>query len=197
MQRKSTSGRRLSRRDLLAGSLGAVLLGGCRRRAPRPAGSAAKEAGAPRLGRPHIVLLVLDTVRADHVGAVEGMTPNIDRIAAEGVRFERAYSSAAWTLPSHGSLFTGHEPRAHGQTHAAVREDAAGISLDPRAALPGRFTTLAAALGEIGYQRLGLSQNFWVGRLSTQDAGFGRFWELWRDDGALPFPPRRSLVRSP
>jgi arylsulfatase A-like enzyme len=58
---------------------------------------------------PSILLVVLDAVRADHLGAYgysRATSPNFDRFAREGVLFENAYSSSSWTLPSHASLFT-------------------------------------------------------------------------------------------
>jgi glucan phosphoethanolaminetransferase (alkaline phosphatase superfamily) len=58
---------------------------------------------------PSILLVVLDAVRADHLGAYgysRATSPNFDRFAREGVLFDNAYSSSSWTLPSHASLFT-------------------------------------------------------------------------------------------
>lgn len=63
--------------------------------------------------RPNVVLMVLDTVRADSTtpyGAERDTTPNLDRLARRGVRFAHARSTAPWTLPSHASLFTGRWP---------------------------------------------------------------------------------------
>ena len=139
-------------------------------------------------------------MRADHLecsgkleGAKPGFTPNLDGLAARGVRFENAFANAAWTLPSHASLFTGQEPHIHGQSHAAVVEGVKKIRIKEEATLRGRFTTLAAALREVGYQTLGLSQNTWVGSISSQDHGFDRFWELWlQDQSKLPFPPQKG-----
>jgi arylsulfatase A-like enzyme len=158
---------------------------------------AAAEAGLPDLGRPSIVLIVLDTMRADHLecagtpmGGARGFTPTLDRLAARGTRFKNAYANAPWTLPSHASLFTGCEPHRHGQDNPALTGNPEEIRIDPRLALPGRFTTMAAAFRELGYQTLGISENPWVGPLTALDDGFGHFWEL-RQDGTsrAPFPP--------
>ena len=64
----------------------------------------------------NVLLIVVDTLRADHVGAYGGRahTPSMDALAALGVRFERAYSNIPLTGPSHASLFTSLLPRAHG-----------------------------------------------------------------------------------
>ena len=67
--------------------------------------------------RPSVVLVVTDTLRADKLscqGGPEGLTPYLDRIAAEGVRFEAARAHAPWTLPSTASLLTSLHPLEHG-----------------------------------------------------------------------------------
>lgn len=65
------------------------------------------------LSRPNIILIVLDTVRADHLSCYNysrETSPYIDKIADEGVLFENAFSTAEWPPPSHASLFTGKYP---------------------------------------------------------------------------------------
>src|SRR5690606_41998411 len=72
---------------------------------------------APRVVEaPNVVLIVVDTLRADHVSAYgnRARTPNIDALARSGVRFEHAYAHGSMTGPSHASLFTGLLPRDHG-----------------------------------------------------------------------------------
>jgi arylsulfatase A-like enzyme len=71
----------------------------------------------PAPGSPNVLLIVLDTVRADHLslyGYSRRTTPNLDRLARQGIRFDAARSTAAWTLPSHASMFTGRWPRELG-----------------------------------------------------------------------------------
>src|SRR5512146_2597189 len=68
--------------------------------------------GAPRRdgSARNLVLITIDTLRADHVGAYgyrAGTTPALDRIAREGIRFDRAYAPAPITLVSHASMLTG------------------------------------------------------------------------------------------
>ena len=66
--------------------------------------------------RPNILILVADTLRADHLsgyGYQRATTPRIDRFAAEGQLFLDAYSSSSWTLPSHASLLTGRRVHEH------------------------------------------------------------------------------------
>ncbi len=65
----------------------------------------------------NILIITLDTTRADHIGSYgykKGSTPNIDRLANEGVRFENCYSSLPLTLPSHSNIFTGKYSIGHG-----------------------------------------------------------------------------------
>lgn len=114
---------------------------------------------------PSIMLVVLDTVRADAVsayGRVRGITPAVDRLAATGLRYERAYANASWTLPSHASLFTGLLPSTHGvgwaDTHAAEDLD-----------------MLAERLAAAGYETVGISENPWVSKHFNMAQGFQRF----------------------
>src|SRR3978361_1963613 len=67
--------------------------------------------------RPNVLVITIDTLRADHLGcygAPLARTPAIDRIAAEGVRCTNAISAAPITMPAHSSIFTGLFPPAHG-----------------------------------------------------------------------------------
>jgi hypothetical protein len=65
----------------------------------------------------NVLLVTIDTLRADHVGAygsTAGVTPTIDRLAAEGLRFATTYAHVPLTLPSHASLMTASYPTRHG-----------------------------------------------------------------------------------
>jgi arylsulfatase A-like enzyme/Tfp pilus assembly protein PilF len=65
----------------------------------------------------NVLLVTLDTTRADCIGAygsTEVATPNIDALAAEGTRFEKAWSCIPMTLPAHSSMMTGEYPFTHG-----------------------------------------------------------------------------------
>ena len=66
--------------------------------------------------RPNVIVLTLDTTRADHLGCYGyrlASTPVIDGLAARGTRFERAYAPVPLTLPSHTTLWTGLQPPEH------------------------------------------------------------------------------------
>lgn len=119
-------------------------------------------------GRPNIVLISIDTLRADRVGAYDRTretTPNLDRLAREGVVFDGAYSNASWTLPAHASMLTGLEPFAHG----AIREQdrlASGIE------------TLAERLRQAGYDTqawVGTDPFGYVGAAFGFAAGFEQY----------------------
>jgi arylsulfatase len=66
---------------------------------------------------PSVVLIVVDTLRADHLsclGSERAATPNVDALAARGVLYERAYATSPWTWPSTASILTGLAPERHG-----------------------------------------------------------------------------------
>jgi len=76
----------------------------------------AKLPAAPR-SAPNVLVIVLDTLRADHLssyGYFRTTSPEIDRIASQGVLFENAIAPCSWSLPSHASLLTGRAPSDHG-----------------------------------------------------------------------------------
>ena len=68
-------------------------------------------------GPPNVLVITIDTLRADHLGCYgykDAHTPNIDALAGDGARFERAYTPVPITLPSHTVIFTGTYPTASG-----------------------------------------------------------------------------------
>jgi arylsulfatase A-like enzyme/Flp pilus assembly protein TadD len=112
---------------------------------------------------PNVVVITIDTLRADHLGCYgykRIRTPNIDALAAEGVRFERAYTPVPVTLPAHTVIFTGTYPMLSGM------HDFSGNKLNPS------HLTLASVLKQHGYttaavigsavldSRFGLNQGF-------------------------------------
>ena len=117
-----------------------------------------RSAAPARRPAPNVLLITIDTLRADRVGA--GITPTIDRLAASGMRFTAARAAAPLTLPSHTTIMTGLWPPAHG-----VREN--GVDR-----LDERHATVARLLKAAGYRtaafigayvldrRFGLAQGF-------------------------------------
>ena len=96
-------------------TLAATGLAACSAEPQRPA--------APPLR--HVVLITIDTLRADRVGAYGGpaRTPALDGLARDGARFDRAYATAPITQTSHASLMTGRYPPGHGGRHNGMRID--------------------------------------------------------------------------
>src|SRR4030095_16173349 len=71
----------------------------------------------PGSRHPNLILITIDTLRADHVGAYgakTGATPAIDALASRGVRFDQAQTAVPLTGPSHATILTGQNPPAHG-----------------------------------------------------------------------------------
>lgn len=114
---------------------------------------------------PNIVLIVIDTLRADHLGSYgyhRPTSPHIDDLAARGALFERASSVAPYTRPSTASILTGLYPSVHGAvTHAD--------------SIAGEIPTLAERLGAAGYLTAGFHRN---GNVS-ETFGFGRGFDSY------------------
>jgi arylsulfatase A-like enzyme len=140
---------------------------------------------APAGHRPNVLLIILDTQRADHLssyGYQRSTTPHLDSLAADGVLFEHAFSPSSWTLPSHASLFTGRSMREHGAGDGTVR------------ILDHRFPTLAERLSAEGYATGGFVANtFWAARHTGLARGFAHYEDFYGTPGdALQ---RMTLVR--
>jgi arylsulfatase A-like enzyme len=135
-------------------------------RSTRPS---AVQAGPPAAGRdPNIVLITLDTVRADHLSAYgysRPTTPHLDSFARRGVLFENAIAPSPWTLATHASLFTGLLPHQHGADWT--------IPLEPGP------RTLAEILKSQGYETAGFTANLYYSQGSW---GIGRGFEIYGDD---------------
>ncbi|RLE25752.1 MAG: hypothetical protein DRJ65_07025 [Acidobacteria bacterium] len=122
--------------------------------------------------RPNVLLIVLDTVRADHLstyGYSKNTTPNLTALAGEGVVYERCLSPGSWTLPSHASLFTGLYPRDHKTTCELPR------------VLRRKYRTIAEVLAENGYATVGFSNNAWLNAATGLQQGFANFFDIWRE----------------
>ncbi|MEZ4235010.1 MAG: sulfatase-like hydrolase/transferase [Myxococcota bacterium] len=114
---------------------------------------------------PSVLLVTVDSLRADHVGAygdAEALTPTLDRLAASGTTFLRAYTSTPQTIPGHATLMTGKYPPSHG-----VRDDGDFSLGDEQVTLAERFraagyTTIAIASSFTTRRRWGLDQGFQI-----------------------------------
>src|SRR5439155_6413249 len=127
---------------------------------------------------PNILLITLDTTRADHIGAygdARARTPNLDRVAADGVLFDRAVSAAPITLPAHISLLTGLYPFAHGVRNNGNFSLAEGVPTLATALRDRGYHTAAFVSAFVLDRRYGLSPGFDVydDRLTSGAAGSG------------------------
>jgi arylsulfatase A-like enzyme len=126
-------------------------------------------AALPAAARParNVLLIVWDTVRADHLslhGYGRRTSPHLERLASQGIRFDRAFSPAPWTLPAHSSLFTGRWPHE--------------LSADWLEPLDGTFPTLAEFLSSRGYDTAGFAANL---DYATRETGLARGFAHYED----------------
>jgi len=113
-----------------------------------------------------LLLVTLDTTRADHLGCYgygPARTKRLDRLAAEGVRFARAYATAPITLPAHASIFTGLYPFEH------------GVRNNGNFYLAERYDTLATVLHEQGYRTGAFVSAFVLDRRYGLARGFDEY----------------------
>jgi arylsulfatase A-like enzyme len=119
----------------------------------------------PAAPKPNVLIVVLDSFRADRLAAYggrRGLTPFLDELATRGAVFERAYAASSWTSPSVASLLTSRYPLQH-----AVR------SFD--SVLGGAELTLAETLAPLGYDTAGFSANLRLGA----ELGYGQGFDSW------------------
>jgi choline-sulfatase len=168
-----------SRRALL--TLLAALLG------PHGCGGYGAPAPSPSpVPRPNIVLVVVDTLRADHLpfmGYPRDTAPFLNSLAARGVVFERALSTSGWTVPAVGSIFTSLYPQQHGMVLGLKRIEHAKGRDQKVGSLPTAVRTLPQVLRRSGYQTLGVIDNVILSPRRGFDRGFDRF-VVTRNGGA-------------
>jgi choline-sulfatase len=133
--------------------------------------------------KPPVILISIDTLRSDHLPAYGYRaiaTPAIDRLAADGIVYERAFSHVPLTLPSHTSIMTGLLPAHHG-----VRDNAA-FTLDPKT------PTIASMLHAHGYATGGVVSAYVLRATTNISLGFDAY------DDRIPFiegAPTGNLAR--
>ena len=159
--------RPLTRIALVAGSIMFVLAAGTR--VTRSVAESRGMSGlpAPRPQAPNVLFIVMDTVRASNLsvyGYQRRTTPNLERLAADGTVFDFAVATAPWTLPSHGSLFTG---RSAKETGGSWRH---AMSAEPR--------TLAESLRDRGYATGGFVSNL---HYTSYESGLSRGFVHYED----------------
>jgi len=134
--------------------------------------------GAPAK-RPNVLLLVMDTVRADRCsfeGYARPTTPRLDAFAKDAVVFKDAWAPAGWTAPSHASLFTGLRPEHHGVMDAV------------RMFLPEHIPTIATMFRAAGWRTGCFSNNEYISPEYGLAQGFETAVPLFHDQGKRPYP---------
>lgn len=115
-----------------------------------------------------VVFLTIDTLRADHLGCYgypRNTTPNIDRIASEGVLFEKMLAASSGTVPSFGTLMSGMNPIIHG-------------AMDQRGIIDPDIKMMAEYFQEVGFKTYGISSNPFLSEKAGFAQGFDEFVEL-------------------
>jgi len=135
--------------------------------------------------RPSVIMISIDTMRADHLscyGYERNTTPHIDRLASESLIFKRAYATSSWTLPSHASLMTGCYPsmhNAHRAEHTKPPYFCTKLSDDN--------VTIAEILSGYGYDTAGII----AGTFCKAFFGLGQGFNFY-DDNLDPWGGERS-----
>ena len=151
----------------LATAVLAALAAGCSPAAREPA--PAHQAATPATGKaaqPNVVLLLIDTLRADKMGCYGfglDTTPELDVFAKNGVRFRTVIAQSSWTRPSIASLLTSRYPRSVG-----IFEEQEGL-------LDGRFELLSETLQGQGYTTIGATANPHLNRSFNFHQGFNHY----------------------
>jgi len=123
---------------------------------------------------PNVFILLIDTLRPDHLGCYgydRNTSPEIDRLAGEGVVFRNVYAPSSWTLPSTASMFTSLYPQEHG-------------AIDTTTGMSSKVVTMAERLHGAGYATAGFSANY---SFITAERGFARgfdHFELFVKEGS-------------
>ena len=144
--------------------------------------------GGGEPARPDVVLIVIDTLRPDHLelyGYEKETAPFLTRLAAHGVVFEKVRSTSSWTAPATASILTSLHPVQHGVLTGFKAMQVLG-RVDPRISVnrvPEGVQTVAEAFREAGYSTWGVSDNVNICRALGFEAGFDRF-EEYADLGA-------------
>ena len=148
------------------------------------------------VGAAPVILIVADTLRADHLptyGYSRNTAPHLDAFARRASVFERCISPSPWTVPSHASLFTGLYPRSHGAHLSPERRT-------ERLGLPEELETLAESFRAAGYRTFGAAANTWLRAGSGFEQGFEAWDDAQRRRPLLPplvVPIVRALASAP
>jgi arylsulfatase A-like enzyme len=155
--------------------LAALVIAGCDRKEP-PAPSAAS-----RPSGPNVLWIAVDTLRADKLGCyggTGGLTPNIDALAAESLRFEHAYGAAPWTLPSFATMYTSQAPVQHGADGRMDKDWTLKIN-----GLRSGARTVAECFHDAGYATASVINVDWLTKSFGMTQGFANVdFEVYTDN---------------
>lgn len=144
-----------------------------------------------RAGLPNVVLITMDTVRADHLhlyGYGRPTTPNLEEFAKQATVFHHAVSAADWTAPSHAAMMTGLYSLRHG-----VRYDYPDVRLGH---ISQSVPTLAETLKFYGYRTAAVVANR---AYLAPEIGFGRGFDIYHvptTPVAMEYSRMPSILRS-
>lgn len=131
---------------------------------------------------PNVLWIVLDNVRAESLslyGYDRPTSPNLQRIAREGICFTQARSPAPWTLPSHAAMFTAQWPHK--------------LSVDWDLPLDRTYPTIAEYLATHGYTTAGFVANTYYANVRYGlDRGFDRYEDFYENRVISPYEITRS-----
>jgi arylsulfatase A-like enzyme len=137
--------------------------------------------------RPNVILISIDTLRADRLGYngyKRSITPNIDRLAREGTVFKYAVSQSPWTLPSHASIMTSLYPSQHGASQVTSKLDK-------------NFVTLAEQLRDASYETAAFAGGGWISPSFGLDQGFDFFDPYAEHNLHLRYVPTAARLKFP
>ena len=161
-----------------------------------PLQRAAASAATADKGAPDVILISMDTTRADHMsvyGYERETSPRLTEFAKDALNFVEARSPAQWTVPGHASMFTGMYPSRHGAHYAGDWNSAPVINGRQRVLpLADDRTTVAETLEARGYVTAGFVANF-----ANLDRNFGmaQGFQHYEDNPGLLFRPVPHVVR--
>jgi len=155
-------------------------------------------------GKPNIILIVLDTLRADHIHhALNSETPNIAAFAKQSVVYTNCTSTTSWTLPAHSSIFTGLYPTTHGAHYLLSNKDLIKTYKYSRKnvkevyyPLDDKNLTMAEILRKNGYSTYGIASNFLFANHVT---GIAQGFDIFEDLSNPPFYSKffqENLIKS-
>jgi arylsulfatase A-like enzyme len=146
---------------------------------------------------PNVLVLLVDTLRADPLGcygAAPSASPTLDRLAGEGLVFDRAVAQSSWTLPSVASIFTGLHARSHGVGVGRGDTPTRGAYSD-WAFLPDALPTLSGQAQAAGITTVAVVGNWLISRGTNFARGFESFVEF-RPDGTHRVVARASEINA-